>query len=159
MADDDAVGYGQPPKRTRFRPGQSGNPKGRPKGSRNLKTELEQEMHQRVLVREGDKQMRITKRHAVIKSQLSKAIKGDTRAAAWVFEMVGRLLDPDSAEGAGTGRQLPVDDQAILADFAARVAADRDTAGSPEGPSPEGHLPEGHSPEEHSDDASDDARG
>ena len=149
MADEDAVGYGQPPKSTRFRPGQSGNPKGRPKGTRNLKTELEQEMHQRVLVREGNKQMRITKRHAVIKSQLAKAIKGDTRAAAWVFEMVGRLLEPDGAEGAGAGRQLPADDQAILADFAARQAVRQGSAGSPEE----------HSPEEHSDDASDDARG
>jgi hypothetical protein len=154
MAYDDAVGYGRPPKQTRFRQGESGNPKGRPRGTRNLKTELEQEMRQPILVREGNKQMRITKRHAVIKSQLAKAIRGDTRAAAWVFEIVGRLLDPDSADGAGTGRQLPVDDQAILADYAVRLAAGRDTTGSPEG-----HLPEGHSPEEHSDDASDDARG
>ena len=144
MSDDDAVGYGRPPKHTRFQPGQSGNPKGRPKGIRNLKTELEQEMRQRILVREGNKQMRITKRHAVIKSQLAKAIKGDTRAAAWVFEMVGRLLDPDGVEGAGTGRDLPADDQAILADYVRRESAS----------SPEGHPPEGHT-----DDASNDARG
>jgi len=147
--DDDAVGYGQPPKSTRFQPGQSGNPKGRPKGTRNLKTELEQEMHQRVLVREGNTQTRITKRHAVIKSQLAKAIKGDTRAAAWVFEMVDRLLDPDGAEGAGAGRQLPADDQAILADYAARLVVHGGSTRSPEG----------HPPEEHSDDAPDDERG
>ena len=33
--DDDYVGYGRPPKKHRFKPGQSGNPAGRQKGSRN----------------------------------------------------------------------------------------------------------------------------
>ncbi len=35
----DPVGYCKPPKRTRFQPGQSGNPRGRPKGTKNLKTD------------------------------------------------------------------------------------------------------------------------
>ena len=30
------VGYRRPPRRAQFRPGQSGNPRGRPKGSRNF---------------------------------------------------------------------------------------------------------------------------
>ena len=33
--DDDPVGYKTPPKNTQFQPGQSGNPKGRPKGTKN----------------------------------------------------------------------------------------------------------------------------
>jgi hypothetical protein len=36
-----SVGYGRPPKHTRFKPGRSGNPKGRPRGSRNLSTEMQ----------------------------------------------------------------------------------------------------------------------
>ena len=42
------VGYGKPPKHTRFQPGQSGNPRGRPKGTKNLKTDLEEELSERV---------------------------------------------------------------------------------------------------------------
>jgi hypothetical protein len=37
--DDPRVGYGRPPLATRFRPGQSGNPRGRPKGARNLSSQ------------------------------------------------------------------------------------------------------------------------
>lgn len=144
MTHDDPVGYGCPPKHTRFQPGKSGNAKGRPKGRRNLKTELELELHQRILVREGDRQTRVTKRHAVLKAQLAKAIKGDTRAAAWVFELVGRLLDPDGTGSAGSARQLSPDDRAILADYAARLAA----------PEPAGGQNRSGSPDDPDDDAS-----
>lgn len=120
MTHDDTVGYGRPPKHTRFRPGKSGNPKGRPRGRRNLKAELEDELRQRILVREGDKQAMVTKRHAVIKAQLAKAMKGDTRAAVWLFDLVARLLDPDGAGTVGAARQLSADDRAILDAYAAR---------------------------------------
>jgi hypothetical protein len=38
------VGHAKPPKHTRFQPGQSGNPRGRPKGTKNLKTDLIEEL-------------------------------------------------------------------------------------------------------------------
>ena len=46
MADDEKVGYRRPPKKSRFKPGQSGNPKGRPKGTKNLKRDLIEELQE-----------------------------------------------------------------------------------------------------------------
>jgi hypothetical protein len=65
------VGYGKPPRATRFRKGQSGNPRGRPRGSRNTSTLLEEAFNESVVVTEHGKRKRITKRAAMIK-QLAK---------------------------------------------------------------------------------------
>ena len=41
MADEYEVGYGKPPKDSQFKKGESGNKRGRPKGVKNLKTEVD----------------------------------------------------------------------------------------------------------------------
>ena len=53
MGDEQQVGYGNPPKGSRFKKGQSGNRRGRPKGSKNLKTDLTEELQTEIKVREG----------------------------------------------------------------------------------------------------------
>jgi hypothetical protein len=77
---DYAVGYGKPPGATRFQKGQSGNPTGRRRGSRDLSTILEEELEQRVVIRENGKQKTITKRRASMKQLVNKAASGDHRA-------------------------------------------------------------------------------
>ena len=95
---DYEVGYGKPPKHTRFQPGQSGNPRGRPKGTKNLKTDLMEELGEKILVREGDHARQVSKQRALVKALLTRALKGDVRAANLLLSMMMRLLD--TGEGA-----------------------------------------------------------
>ena len=74
------VGYGRPPQASRFRPGHSGNPQGRPKGAKNLATLLEDALNETVVVNENGRRKRIKKREAVLKQLVNRAASGDPRA-------------------------------------------------------------------------------
>jgi hypothetical protein len=73
------VGYGRPPQRTRFKSGESGNPRGRPRGSKNLALLLEKELKQRVIINENGRRRTITKQAAIVKHMVNKALSGDSR--------------------------------------------------------------------------------
>ena len=92
MSQDYEIGYGKPPKRTQFKQGQSGNPKGRSKGVKNLATDLREEMSEKIKIREGDVVKKISKQRAIIKALQVKALKGDTRAIATIFDLHMKLL-------------------------------------------------------------------
>ena len=79
---DYEVGYGKPPKGTQFKPGQSGNPRGRPKGTKNLKTDLMEELREKIVIREGDRPQKVSKQRAMVKSVVNRAIKGDPRSTS-----------------------------------------------------------------------------
>ena len=126
MQDDDDVGFGKPPKHTQFKPGQSGNPAGRPKGTKNLKTDLEEELRELITVREGGNQKIVSKQRAMLKSLTAKAVQGDPRAAAIVIDMMYRLLHEDDAED--TSRGPSPDDKAIIEAFENRLLRESDEA-------------------------------
>ena len=95
---DYEVGYGKPPQHTRFQPGESGNPRGRLRGTKNLKTDLMEELGEKILIREGEHARPVSKQRALVKSLVARALKGDVRAANLVVSMTMRLLD--TGEGA-----------------------------------------------------------
>jgi Family of unknown function (DUF5681) len=78
---DNEVGYGKPPAHSKFVKGQSGNPKGRPKGSQNLSTILDKVSRERVRVTENGRMRYISKREATILQLVNKAVAGDLNAA------------------------------------------------------------------------------
>ena len=89
MSDKDYnVGYGKPPANHQFQPGTSGNPKGRPKGIKNLSTDLEEELNQKVSVTEAGQQTQTTKQRAMIKTLFAKAMSGDVRASDVLIKLI-----------------------------------------------------------------------
>ncbi len=116
--EEEKVGYRKPPAKTRFQPGQSGNPNGRPKGSVNLKTDLRSELSERIRIREGERSLKVSKQRAMLKALVAKALKGDARAANVVLTLVGKLFEPEVV-----AEQMPAltaDDEGILERFLAR---------------------------------------
>ena len=140
MSDDDKIGYGNPPKHSQFKPGESGNSKGRPKGAKNLKTDLDEELRELIDLNEGGVRKRVSKRRAMLKSVTAKAVQGDTRAAAIVIDMIYRLLHEDEPEKTEQG--LLEDDLEILQTYEKRL---RQSEARPEAsPDPSQGSPELH---------------
>jgi hypothetical protein len=114
---DDEVGYKKPPLKTRFKPSESGNPKGRPRGVRNFKSDLRDELHQLVPVRDGDGE-RISKQRAFIRVMIGAALEGDMRAATILSTLCARAFAGDAEEAAKT--DVAPEDRQILNAFVAR---------------------------------------
>jgi hypothetical protein len=114
------VGFGRPPRHTRFRAGQSGNPKGKAKGAVNLATDVEDELAERMRIREGDKYLKVSKQRALVKALLARALKGDMRAAGLVLQLVGKLISPNGETPPEPAADLDSADVAIIERFLRR---------------------------------------
>ena len=90
------VGPGKPPRHTRFKPGQSGNPKGRPKGSKNFATILQQQLTQKITITDG-KPRRVTVQEVIARRLATDSMKGTTKA----MELLIRLTSTKSDEAVG----------------------------------------------------------
>lgn len=126
MSDDSNdydVGYGKPPQHTRFKPGQSGNPKGRPKKTRNFKTDLQEELQAKVTVSEGGKTQTISRQQAVIKRTMEKALQGDLRAVQMLVQWVGSHLMEETDLLAS--QPLAAEDLALLERFGLSQGTDQ----------------------------------
>lgn len=93
------VGYGRPPAEHQFRPGQSGNPSGRPKGARSFKSDLRDELGEVVSINDdNNKTIEVTKQRAIIKTLLRMAIAGDPRAITAIVGSCARAFGDDDGD-------------------------------------------------------------
>ena len=85
---DYEVGYGKPPHQSRFEKGQSGNPRGRPSGAKNLKTLLSEALNEPVIITENGRRRKITKREAIVRQVVDCSATPDLRAVRIVFDLL-----------------------------------------------------------------------
>ena len=99
---DCVVGYGKPPVHSRFQKGRSGNPKGRPRGRRNMSTLLSATLNGWVTVVENGRRKKITKREAIVTQLVNKSASADLKATQIVLAMLRDVesLTDGSAEPA-----------------------------------------------------------
>jgi Family of unknown function (DUF5681) len=124
-----SVGYGRPPKHSRFRVGESGNPTGRPKRSRNLESLVSDELNRSVAVREGGKVRKMPKRAALLAGLINKALHGDLRAIGILIPLLQRI-EADQTTRDQPGEVLSQDDEETVAAFLRRMlSTDPDKTG------------------------------
>ena len=107
------IGYGKPPRQTRFAKGQSGNPRGRPPGAKNLTTLLNEALDERVLVTENGGRRKVSKRQAIVTQLVNRAATADFRAIKMLLDFardIERQSEPASAE---TSRFTETDEKVI----------------------------------------------
>ena len=119
-----SVGYGRPPVHSRFKPGQSGNPKGRRKGQRNVRTVVDGELSQRITVREGNRTRSLTKLDAFVVTLVNAALKGDAKAWASLINLLRSLGLIGESPAANDQKPFTADDESIIADFLRRQGSE-----------------------------------
>jgi hypothetical protein len=116
------VGYGRPPRHTRFRKGQSGNPKGRRKGSRALKTDLDEALKATLTITVGGKKRKGTTQALSMYALAVKAATGDLRASKLLADLVLAVFGPGDRNG--TEAKLSKHDEELLDRLLDRLAPD-----------------------------------
>jgi len=121
-AGDYAVGYGKPPRHAGFQKGRSGNPKGRPKGSKNLATLVAQALDEKVMVTEDGRRRRVTKRELVVTQLVNKSAAADLRAIKQLTDIVQSAERRSEACAAPPEpAQLAAPDKEVIELFVARL--------------------------------------
>lgn len=115
MADYE-LGYMKPPKSGQFKPGQSGNPKGRPKGSKNTYKLLDEILNEKVQIVKNGNPIKIPKKLAMLLQAANKAAKGDLKALQILIPLMIEA-DNKNEELAKVAATIRQDDITIVKQF------------------------------------------
>jgi hypothetical protein len=117
--DSYAVGYRKPPQHTQFAKGQSGNPRGRPKGSQNVAAVLKRAARQRVKVTSNGVSRLVTKLEAAVTQLLNQAASGDPRAIRELLYLHRLCEEPAQSDRAQADPQEV--DRAVMENIVKRL--------------------------------------
>ena len=124
MADDDKpdykVGYKKPPLHSRFQKGQSGNPRGRPRGSKNFSTLLTEALNEPVVVTEDGRRRKISKRELGFKQLANKFAMAEAQATKM---LLGLMLERErlAAAAAPERPSFGAADEKVIANLLKRL--------------------------------------
>ena len=121
---DYEVGYGKPPSHTRFEKGQSGNPRGRPPGAKNMKTLLTKALNQLVVVTDHGGRRKVSKREAIVTQLVNRSAKADYKAIQILLGML-RDIEGDS-DPHPTDQTFTEADQQIIQRMRARLRGEKE---------------------------------
>jgi hypothetical protein len=120
------IGYRRPPREHQFKRGQSGNPKGRPKGAKSEATIVYELLHRKIHIREGGRTRKITVLEAILLRFTEDSLKGNVRSAAFLLNRHSMLISGEPVQPAASD-----DDREILRAFAERLLAQQTTKKTP----------------------------
>jgi hypothetical protein len=127
-----AVGHGRPPQHSRFQPGRSGNPKGRPRGVRSVGDLVRKIVAAPVTISEGGRTRRAPRLEAILLRIAADAVRGDVRALRLLLQLTERY--GEDAPAAADTQKLTAEDLAILRRYLpdpGETAGASDAAGAP----------------------------
>ena len=134
MSDDYDVGYGKPPKKNQFQKGQSGNPKGRPKGATSFGLAVRKQLSEKVQLIQNGKPRKVSKADAVIMRVMKDALEGKPRAQTEILKLAQAYL-PDDTQSDVLEQPVAAEDQALIDAFVKRMLAQQSEGGEDGGSS------------------------
>jgi hypothetical protein len=110
---DYQVGYGKPPRHTRFVKGQSGNPRGRPPNAKNFKTLLNEALNQRLIITENGGRRKVSKRQAIITQLVNRSATADFRAMKILLDIMREIESQNEPASAETSAFSEADEKVL----------------------------------------------
>lgn len=124
IAPDDTpsyeVGYAKPPTSSQFQPGRSGNPRGRPKGAKSLRSHISQQLSDTVMVKDPQGPKKMLVREAMAKRLVEKGLNGDLKTLLVLLNMDAEQSDTELGLASET---LSASEKQILAEVLDRPAS------------------------------------